>query len=143
MRLLVLFCLPLSAVALAACAKTVSTTSFKGGQHEVAQTIANLQSDVTASDEKKICVKDIAASVVAQLGGAKGCEKAIKNQLVEIDNTEASVQSVQLAPGGTSASAHVNSTYAGKKQISTLTLVKEGGKWKISGVVGFPSAPPK
>ncbi len=40
------------------------------------------------------------------------------------------VQSIQL--NGASASAQVQSTYAGKKRIGTLTLVKEAGKWKVS-----------
>ncbi len=36
--------------------------------------------------------------------------------------------------GSTSASAEVKSTYAGKVKITTLTLVKENGVWKISSV---------
>jgi hypothetical protein len=136
MRPLVILCLPLCATALAACAKTVSTTGLKGGQHEIAQTIANLQADVTSADKKKVCTRDLATAVVKRLGGVKQCEKTIKGQLAEIDNLEASVQSIQIAPSETSASAQVNSIYAGKKQISTLTLVKEGTKWKISDLSG-------
>ena len=34
--------------------------------------------------------------------------------------------------GSKSASAEVKSTYAGKNKITTVTLVKEDGVWKIS-----------
>ncbi len=133
-KLLTLLCLPLCAVAVAACGNTVSTSSFKGAQHEVAQTIANLQADATAAEEKKICANDVAASVVSRLGGKEGCEKAIKSQLAEVDSLEVSVQSVQIAADGSTATAHVTSTKAGRKRAGTVSLVKEGKSWKVSAV---------
>ncbi len=129
-----LLCGSVLAVALAACGSTVSTSSFKGEEHEVAQTIANLQSDATAGEQKKICANDLAASVVTRLGGTAGCEAAIKNQLAEIDSLEVSVQSLKLDPAAKTATATVKSTYEGKKQSKTLTLVKEGGRWKIASL---------
>jgi hypothetical protein len=115
---------------LAACAGTTSTAGFKGTEHEVAQTIANLQSDVTASEQKKVCANDLAAAVVSRLGGAKGCEAVVKERLSEIDNTELTVESVKVS--GTSATASVKSVYSGRKKLTTVSLVKEGGKWRIS-----------
>lgn len=131
-RALALSCLPLCALAISACATKTSTGNFKGAEHSVAQTIANLQSAVTAGEQKKICAEDLAASVVTSLGGAKGCEKAIKEQLAEIDGTEAEVEAVRVS--GTTATAKVKSTYSGKKKLSEVTLLEEGGKWKVSGV---------
>jgi hypothetical protein len=133
-RPIVLACAPLCAVALSACASTVSTASFKGAQQQVAQTVANLQADATASEQKKICADDLAAAVVDRLGGVKGCEAAIKDQLAEVDSLEVSVQSVALASTGTTATARVKSVHQGKSQPSTISLVKEGGKWKISSL---------
>ena len=133
-RPLTLLCLPLSVLALAGCGGTASTAGFKGEQHEVAQTIANLQNDATAAEQKKICANDLAAALVTRLGGAKGCETAIKNQLAEVDNLEASVKSVDVAAGGKTATAQVKSIREGKTATSAVSLVKEGGKWKISGV---------
>jgi hypothetical protein len=133
-RLLALLCAPLSAVALTACASTVSTAGFKGTQQEVARTVANLQTDVTAGEQKKICANDLAAATVARLGGSKGCEAAIKSQLAEVDSFEVSVLSVELAAGETSATAQVKSIRQGKSALGSLSLIKEGGKWKISGV---------
>ncbi|HEY3960206.1 MAG TPA: nuclear transport factor 2 family protein [Solirubrobacteraceae bacterium] len=128
-RRLTLLCAPLLALGVTACGSaTVSTSSFKGEAKAVAQAIANLQSSATAGEERKICAADLAAAIVTRLGGAKGCETAIKNQLTEVDSFEVTVRSVQVA--GTKATANVRSTKSGKTSLSTLTLVREDGKWK-------------
>jgi copper chaperone CopZ len=127
----------LLSLGVAACAKTVSTSSFKGEQQEVAKTISNLQSDVTAGEKKKICTQDLSSALVGKLSTASGgCEQAIKNQLSEVDGFELNVESITVNSTGTppTATAHVQSVYSGKKRLSTLSLVKEGGKWKISGL---------
>ena len=132
-RMLALACLPLSAAALAACGTTTTSTSkFSGAEKEVAQTVADLQSDVTGGEQHKICTKDLAAGVVERLGGTKACEAAVKEQLSEIDSTEMEVQSVAVK--GSTATAKVKTVYAGKKQIRTLTLNKEGDRWKIASL---------
>jgi hypothetical protein len=135
MRLpLALICLPLSAFALAGCGSTTTTAGFTGVKHEVAQTIANLQSDATSAEPKKICADQLADALVTRLGGASGCEKAIKDQLAEIDSLETSIKSVDVAAGGRTARAQVSSIREGKTATSTMSLVKEAGKWKISGI---------
>lgn len=140
MRALCLLCALALALGVSACARTVSTSGFKGEQQQVAKTVASLQSDVTAGDHKKICANDLASSLVMKLNAASGgCQQAVKGQLAELDGFDVTVQSVQIA--GTAAhptaTAHVQSVYSGRKRSSTLSLVKEGGKWKISG-----SSPP-
>jgi hypothetical protein len=136
-RSAVLACAPLLAAALAGCGSTVSTSAFQGEQHAAAQAIANLQSDVTAGDEQKICGDDLAGAVVGRLRGAPGgCRQVIKNQLAELDNFDVSVKSVQLTPTGAphAATAHVTSVYGGKTRAGTVQLVKEGGRWKVAAV---------
>jgi copper chaperone CopZ len=133
-RLLALLCAPLSALALTACASTVSTSSFQGEQHAVAVTVANLQSDATAAEHKKICTEDVSAAVVTRLGGTKGCEEAVKRQLDEVDSLELSVESVQVAADGKTATANVKSIREGKSHAGTVSLVKEAGGWRISAV---------
>jgi hypothetical protein len=133
-RVAALLCTAPLALGVAACGSAVSTSAFKGEEHAVAQTISNLQADATANEQGKICTKDLAAQVVARLGGTKGCEAAIKAQLTEIDSLEVSVQSIKLGPGGNTATATVTSTYGGKKARGPVKLVKEGGKWKVSGL---------
>src|SRR5947209_19064535 len=80
-----LACAALLAAALSACAKTVSTGAFQGEQHEVAQAISNLQSDVTAGEERKVFSNDLASEVVAGLDAAAGrCRGAIEVQVREL-----------------------------------------------------------
>jgi hypothetical protein len=131
-RVAALLCTAPLALGVAGCGSTVSTSGYKGEEKAVAQKISNLQADATASEQGKICGNDLAASVVASLGGKKGCEAAIKSQLTEIDSLEVSVVSIKLAPGGTTATATVTSTYGGKKARGPITLVKENGTWKVS-----------
>lgn len=136
-RAIALLCAPPLALGLSACAKTVSTSGFSGESKQVAQTIKNLQADVTAGEQKKICDNELASTLVTRLSSGKGgCQQAIKNQLAEVDSFEITVESIKL--GGTSAartaSAPVKSIYSGKNRPATLSLVKESGKWKISAL---------
>lgn len=135
-RAFVLICLPpAAALLLTACGdSTVSTGAFKGEQQKVAQAIADLQSEATAGEEAKICEDVLTSSIVTRLGGTKACKQAVKNQLAEVDSLEVSVQSVQLTSGADTATASVLSVHEGKKKLGTVSLAKEGGKWKISAL---------
>jgi Domain of unknown function (DUF4878) len=122
------------AATLSACGATTSSAGFSGEKHNAAQAVANLQSDATSSDQKKICTNDLAASVVSRLGGQSGCEKAIKEQLAQISNLETTVKSVQISADGKTAIAQVKSIHEGKSQVTSVTVVKEGGSWKVSAL---------
>jgi hypothetical protein len=135
-RLVALLCLAVPVVGLTACGSTVST-AFKGEQHEVAQSVSNLQTDARNADEQKICTNDLASGLVTSLSRASGgCKQAIKNQLTDVDSFDVTIHSIQVntAQVPPTASASVTSTYSGKTRPSTLLLVKEAGKWKVSGV---------
>jgi hypothetical protein len=135
---------PLIAVLLAlgvgACGSTVSTSSFKGEAHAVAQRISDLQSDVSALNEQKICEQDFSRAARARLWahgnilGTPGdaCKQALKRQLGTIDDYELTVE--KIAVRGDTAAARVRSTWAGKLSANTLKLVKEGGSWRVEGV---------
>jgi hypothetical protein len=70
--------------------------------------------------------------VTARLNSVPGgCKQALKSQLSQVDTQELTVEKVH-PHGSTSASAEVKSTYAGKNKVTTVTLVKENGVWKIS-----------
>jgi hypothetical protein len=131
-RALTLPCLVLLALGLSACAKSVSTSGLKGEAKAAAETIKNLQTDVTAGDEKKICKNDLAKPLVSKLDASGGCEKAIKGQLTEVDSFEVTVEAMQVS--GSTATAHVKSIYSGKGRKGTLSLAKEADKWKISAL---------
>ena len=132
LRLWPVFALCSCALALSACGTATSTSGFKGAEHEVAQRIADLQSDVTAADRGKICGNDLAAPVVKGLGGRKGCEAALKHQINQIDNPEVTINAVKLSPDGKSATASVKSIHEGNSRTSTVALVKEGKNWRVS-----------
>jgi hypothetical protein len=130
---LALPCVVLLALGLSACAKGVSTSGLKGEAKAATETIKNLQTDVTAGDEKTICENDLAKPLVTKLETSGGsCEKAIKDQLTQVDSFEVTVEAMQVS-GGT-ATAHVRSIYSGKGRRGTLSLAKEAGKWKISSL---------
>jgi hypothetical protein len=131
-------------VAVGACGETASTSGYKGESHNVAQTISNFQSDVTAHEQKKLCERDLAAALTGQLTRSGGsCQAALKNQLLQIDATGLTIEAIAVSGG--KATARVKSTYSGKTAIGALTLVKEGGRWKISGTTAIraPQAPKK
>jgi hypothetical protein len=121
-------------LALTACGEAVSTGSFKGERRDVAQSISDFQKDATAGDQGKLCQNDLAAAVTARLKNAGGCTAALKSQLREVDALNLAVESISV--NGASAQARVKSTWSGKSHISTLLLVKEGARWKISGASG-------
>lgn len=133
-------CAPVLATGVAACGTSVSTGSFKGEQQKVAQAVANLQSDATALEAKKICADDLARARVKQLNASPGgCKAAIESQIKQIDNYNTTVEAVAIGAGAKTATAKVQSIYAGKKGVQTLTFVKEGGSWRVAGTVGAPT----
>ena len=123
----------LLALGVGACGSTVSTSGFKGEAHAVAQRISDLQSDVSAVNEQKICEQDFSRAARARLSTAGNtCKQALKRQLGSIDDYELTVE--KIAVSGATATARVRSTWAGKLSTNTLRLVKEGGGWRVEGV---------
>ena len=127
----------LAALGLGACgAATVSTSQYQGDAKSVAQTISNLQSDAQSRDQNKVCNNDLSSAVVARLKASGGsCTSVLSNQLKEIDNFDLSLASSNaIVVNGTTATARVKTTSANKSRFDTLTLVKEGNRWKVSGL---------
>jgi hypothetical protein len=121
------------ALGLGACGTAVSTGSYKGASKAVVQRISDFQTDVTASEAKKLCANDLAHAVQARLQAAgSDCVQALKKQLGAIQNFELTVKSI--AVHGASATARVSSTWSGKQRTSSMQLVKEGGVWKITAL---------
>ena len=134
--LALLLAVPSLAIGIAACGKTTSVNKFSGEEHDVAQAIANLQSDARSAEQQKICSNDLASMVVARLNATPGgCKQALKSQLSQIDNFDVTVESVHVTAPRHTATARVKSIYNGKNRIRTVSLVDEGGKWKILSVI--------
>lgn len=126
------FCALALAGGIGACGETASTSNFKGESHNVAQTVSNFENDATDLDQKKVCEDDLAAVLTTRLRSYGGCQAVLKSQLRAIDALTLTIESIAVS--GTKASARVKSTYSGKNRVTTLLLVKEGSKWKVSGV---------
>jgi hypothetical protein len=123
----------LLATGVAACGSTVSTGSFAGESHAVAQRVAALQSALSTGEAQKLCREDLARAVQTRLRAAgSSCEAALKRQLTAIDDYELAVQSIAIH--GAEATATVRSTFSGKLHTSTVELVKEGGAWKVAAI---------
>jgi hypothetical protein len=124
----------LSAAGVTACGATVSTSGFTGPAHAVAQRVSDYQADVAASNAQKVCRDDLATAVRARLTAAGGCVRALKHQLQSVDDYEATVVKNGIAVTGATATARVQSTWSGKRRVTTLRLVRQGGSWRIAGL---------
>jgi len=121
------------AVALAGCAGAVSTSSFKGEAHAVAERISSFQKQAAEGNQKKVCEEDLASTLRQDIGKAgRSCEEAVREQLKAVEEIALTVKSVTVA--GAAATARVESTYWGSQCANDLYLVREGKAWRISGV---------
>lgn len=121
------------ALGVSGCGEVSSTGGYKGESKQVAQTIANFQSDASPAGAGKVCDRDLAASVVKRLErGPLSCKKALEDQLREIDTFGLKVESISVH--GKAATAKAKSTWSGKERVHTLSFVKEAGGWKISAL---------
>jgi len=120
---------------LAGCAGAVSTGSFKGEAHQVAERIASFQKDAGEGDQRKVCVDDLAATVREAIGrSGHSCEEAVKEQLKAVEEIALAVKAVTVS--GQRAAAKVESEWWGKACLTELYLLKEGNQWRIDGVGG-------
>jgi hypothetical protein len=130
-----------AAVALAAAALALgcgqgepdSSAKFKGEEKLVANTIEDLQTAGEKDDAGRICNELLTAKVVAAIrqAGAKTCAATIEDSLDDADSFELTVKAVTVR--GTTATATVLSDDGSEKdRTDTMTLVKEGRRWKIS-----------
>jgi ABC-type glycerol-3-phosphate transport system substrate-binding protein len=119
---------------LAGCGETTSSKSFTGEEHAVAQRVSDFQKHATESSQSKLCNDDLASTLVTSIrASGKGCTEALKEQLKSVEDLTVTIESVSV--DGKTATAIVKSTRSGKSVPDTLKLVKEGGAWKISGLV--------
>ena len=127
------FALLLAAAGLATgCGATSSNSAsdFSGVKKDVATTVDDLSSAARKSDEGEICTNLLASSLIQQLQSAgQTCRTAVSHALDDADTVDMKVKSVNVT--GTTATAVVDSKE--KASNDTFQLVKEGGRWKISG----------
>jgi hypothetical protein len=123
-------------VALAGCGAQRSSSSagkFSGEQKQVAQTVDDLATAGQKSDEKTVCGTLLSRALVARLNaGGSTCLKAVGDQIDSADSFTLKVESVAVT--GSRATAQVTSTVSGHDAKRTLSFVREGGGWRVSGL---------
>jgi hypothetical protein len=128
-------CTLLLALAASGCTQASSSGSsasnFKGPQHDVATTIDDLHSAAAKNDEGQVCSQLLAKQLVDTLDAAPGgCQAKVKTALKDTDTTNLTVEAVAI--DGNRATARVKTENGAKDKTTTLQLVNEGGRWKIS-----------
>jgi hypothetical protein len=116
----------------------VSTAGLSGTQKAIATTISNFQSDAETNDTSKLCSTDLAPALVRSLStGGHTCTSVLSSQLKIVDAFSLSLANDSIKVTGNNATAVVQDTYSGKTtHQDTITLVKSGTVWKISGIAG-------
>ncbi len=115
----------------------VSSASFAEPERRAVSTAVEDFADAARSrDYEQICADQLAAPVVKRLDdarGTEGCPDQLELSLRDVDETALAVRDVRV--DGTNAVAVVQPTDTGDvERQSRFTLVKEGSRWKLSGI---------
>jgi hypothetical protein len=124
------------ALALAGCAAQSSSNDssgkFRGDQRLVANTVEDFESAASKGDQGKICRDLLAQQLVARYAQRGGtCEKAVDRALKDTDSFGLTVENVNIT--GTQAAVRVKADRGKKDILQSMTLVKQGQGWRISG----------
>ncbi len=114
-----------------------TSASFSDGEQQaVAASIQDISDATGSRDYAKICSDYLAAPLAKQLAEAKGaedCADRVERSLRDVDQSDLAVREVTVE--GTTAEAVVQPTGTGEEEEQArLSLVKEGSRWKLSGV---------
>ena len=115
----------------------VKSASFSEPERQaVAAAVQDFSDDVGARDYESICADRLAAPLVKELDDARGtdeCPDQVELSLRDVDENDLAVRDVKV--DGTSAVATVQPTGTGNVEAQArFTLVKEGSRWKLSGL---------
>lgn len=94
--------------------------------------VSDFSSDVSSSNEAKICSQILSSTLVGALNSHGGCKTDVSNQLATISNFSLTITKYRIS--GERAVGLVRSDYDGKTRTATLQFVKEGSGWRISGI---------
>jgi copper chaperone CopZ len=133
-----LFATALAAAALAAgCAPQRASTSdkvsqFTGDRRAAAQAVEDLESAAHDSDEAKLCTQVLAKAFADRIAASGGnCANAVNAAIKDTDSIDMSVESVTV--NGDRATARVKFETGKKDRVGTVSLVREGGRWRVAG----------
>jgi hypothetical protein len=120
----------------AGCGATTSSDEedppvLRGEQQLVGQAIEDLQDAATEGDEERICRELLAKDLAERLGGTgQECEPTVRDALENTDTTDLTVRAVTVS--GMTATARVEAERGDADRVTTVGLVKEGARWRIS-----------
>jgi hypothetical protein len=124
------------AVALGGCSltptKTSGTAGFTGAKADIATALNLLASDASSTNGADICKSVLANAVRSELNKLGTCATIIDNQLKTTDDSTLTIESIKVA--GTTASARVQTVHDRNKVISTVTLVRQSGSWRVASI---------
>jgi hypothetical protein len=136
LRLTTPVALALVAALAAGCAPTRtsgdSAGKFRGDQRLAAQTIEDLQSAASDSDQVKICRDLLTRAFATRLaGGGRSCAATVDEALKNTDSFDMTVESVRVT--GDRATARVKFETGKTDRVSTFQLQREARRWRIAG----------
>jgi hypothetical protein len=122
---------------LSGCAPQASTSNsasdFRGAQRQVAQAIEDLQSAGSDGDQARICRDLLSQELAGRLAsGGRSCAANVDAALKDTDSFDLTVESVRV--NGTQATARVKLETGTNDRRATISLVREGGRWRIAGL---------
>jgi hypothetical protein len=136
-RLRIALVAALGAALAAGCAPQQSSSSnsvskFTGDQRAAAQTVEDLEKAAADSDEAKICTQILSKALAGRIAAnGHGCGPGVDAAIKDTDSTGMTVEAVRVT--GNTATARVKLETGKKDRRGTITLVREGGRWRISG----------
>jgi hypothetical protein len=112
---------------------TESAKRFKGEKQKAAQTVEDFEAASHKADAKRVC-----NDILAKRDRPKNCERDVKAFLGQGGAKKVDLEVKSVTIHGNRATARVAITGAGaaKPQNTTYPLLKENGKWRITGVAG-------
>jgi hypothetical protein len=127
---------PVLALALGGCAAAggtgVNTGDFKGDQKAVAQKLSDLSDAARGKDGGRACSQILSHAVVDALGS--NCAQVMKDQFGDADSFKLNVKSIDVQ--GDRATARVTSDVNGTSTPATISLVRQGGGWRVDKLGG-------
>jgi hypothetical protein len=113
-----------------------SAKKFSGEQRAVATTVEDLESAGSKRKPGEICDHLLSKSLVDAITKASGksCSSAVDRTMKDVDAYDLVVLDNGVTITGTKATAKVQSKAGDEEDVSTLQLVKEDGRWKISAI---------
>jgi hypothetical protein len=124
----------LAALAAAGCGGGgASAGDFEGDERQVVETIDRLAAAGRERDAARVCSEVLAATVVRELGGEGGCNRAVDEAFDRADTFQLAVRSVRV--DGDAARARVDAGRDEDRQ-ELVELVREGDGWRVSRLAG-------